>query len=43
MSPLRRVAGTLLSPMTHSSLPEQAAYTVVASLVFNLDEAITHE
>jgi hypothetical protein len=37
------VAGTLLSPMTHSSLPEQAAYTVVASLVFNLDEAITHE
>ncbi len=37
------VAGTLLSPTTHSSLPEQAAYTVVASLVFNLDEAITHE
>ena len=37
------VAGTLLSPMTNSSLPEQAAYTVVASLVFNLDEAITHE
>jgi len=37
------VAGTLLSPMTNASLPEQAAYTVVASMVFNLDEAITHE
>jgi len=38
VSPLRHVAGTLLSPLT-----ELAAYTVVASMVFNLDEAITHE
>jgi hypothetical protein len=36
-------ASYLSSPATDGSLPELAALTVVASLVLNLDEALTHE